>query len=134
MRYLLDTNIVSDLVRNPKGHIATRIGEVGELSVCTSIVVAAELWYGALKRGSEHLTTRLELILDAIEIMPFESPGDRIYGRLRMELERVGLPIGGNDLIIAAQSLAHGFTLVTDNEREFSRISDLPQENWLRGR
>ncbi|MDQ2680837.1 MAG: type II toxin-antitoxin system VapC family toxin [Candidatus Eremiobacteraeota bacterium] len=132
MRYLLDTNIVSDLIRNPQGRAAQRIGEVGELSVCTSIIVAAELWYGALKRDSQRLTTQLEMVLSALEIVAFESPAEYVYGELRTRLEQAGTPIGANDLIIAAQSIALGFTLVTDNEREFSRIAELPQENWVR--
>lgn len=132
MRYLLDTNIIADLVRNPHGRTAIRIGKVGESSVCTSVIVAAEVWYGAHKRGSRRLTAQLEMILAAIEIVPFESPAERVYGRLRSRLESAGHPIGGNDLIIAAHAVALGFTLVTDNEREFSRIAELPLENWIR--
>jgi tRNA(fMet)-specific endonuclease VapC len=132
VRYLLDTNIVSDLVRNPQGRAARRLGEVGELVVCTSIIVASELWYGAVKRGSQRLTTQLEAILAVIEILPIESPAERVYGSIRDRLERAGSPIGGNDLLIAAQSIVLGLTLVTDNEREFSRIAELSRENWIR--
>ena len=132
MRYLLDTNVVSDLVRNPQGLAARRIAEVGERAVCTSIIVAAELWYGAAKRASHRLTTQLEAILQAIEILPIESPAERVYGRLRADLEKKGQPVGGNDLLIAAQSMSLGMTLVTDNEREFSRITELLCENWVR--
>ncbi len=132
MRYLLDTNILSDLVRHPQGLIMQHIERVGEGQVCTSIVVAAELRYGAAKRESPRLTTQLEAVLGAIEVLPFEAPADRAYGRLRARLERQGKPIGGNDMLIAAQVLALGYTMVTDNEREFSRIPDLACENWLR--
>ena len=132
MRYLLDTNIVSDLVRNPQGRVTQRIREVGEAQVCTSIIVAAELRYGATKRASPRLTAQLEAVLGALEVLPFEAPADAAYGRLRARLERTGRPIGGNDLLIAAQVVACGHTIVTDNEREFNRIDDLPCENWLR--
>lgn len=132
MRYLLDTNILSDLVRHPQGQIMQHIERVGEGQVCTSIVVAAELRYGAAKRESPRLTTQLEAVLEAIEVLPFEAPADRMYGRLRARLERRGKPIGGNDMLIAAQVLALGYTMVTDNEGEFSRIPDLACENWLR--
>lgn len=132
MRYLLDTSIVSDLVRNPQGRVARHIREVGEAQVCTSIVVAAELRYGAAKKGSPRLTTQLEAVLGALEVLPFEAPADIAYGLLRARLERAGRPIGGNDLLIAAQAVALGYTIVTDNEREFLRIDDLPCENWLR--
>jgi tRNA(fMet)-specific endonuclease VapC len=132
MRYLLDTNVVSDLVRNPHGRVTQRIREVGESRVCTSIIVAAELHYGAAKKASPRLTAQLESVLSALEILPFEAPADDVYGLLRARLERTGQPIGGNDLLIAAQAVALGHALVTDNEREFARIEDLPQENWLR--
>jgi tRNA(fMet)-specific endonuclease VapC len=132
LAYLLDTSVLSDLVRRPRGPIADRIAAVGEQHVCTSIIVAAELRYGAAKKASPRLSAQLETILGAIDILAFESPADRFYGELRARLEKNGRPIGGNDLLIAAQALALGYTLVTDNEREFSRIHDLTVENWLR--
>ena len=131
MRYLLDTSIVSDLVRNPQGLVFQRIRRIGEQRVCTSIVVAAELRYGAAKRQSTRLTTQLEAVLGALEVVPFESPADASYGMLRARLEKSGRPIGGNDLLIAAHAVALGCTIVSDNEREFARIPDLPHENWL---
>lgn len=132
MRYLLDTNVVSDLVRNPQGRVTEHIREIGEDSVCTSIVVAAELRYGAQKRGSARLTAQLEAVLGALEVLPFEAPADREYGRLRARLEKEGRPIAGNDLLIAAQAVALGATLVSDNERELGRINELRCENWVR--
>ena len=131
-RFLLDTNILSDLVRNPRGRIAARIAEVGEAAVCTSIIVAAELRFGAAKKGSERLTNQLERILSAIDVQPFEAPADAAYARLRAELEAAGSPIGGNDMLIAAHALATECVVVTDNEREFARVGGLTVENWLR--
>jgi tRNA(fMet)-specific endonuclease VapC len=132
MRYLLDTNIIADLVRDPKGRVAERIRGVGETAVCTSIVVAAELRYGAAKKESSRLTAQVEAILGAIEVLPLEAPADATYGQLRARLERSGQSIGANDLLIAAHALALGHTLVTANEREFARIDDLRRANWLR--
>lgn len=132
MRYLLDTNIVSDLVRNPQGRVARRLSQVGEDAVATSIVVAAELRYGAEKKGSAKLSVQLDAVLGAMEILPFEAPADAVYGRLRASLESAGRVIGGNDLLIAAQALALGRTMVTDNGREFERVAGLSCENWLR--
>jgi tRNA(fMet)-specific endonuclease VapC len=132
MRYLLDTNIVSDLARNPQGRVTRRMREVGEAQVCTSIIVAAELRYGSARRRLTRLTAQLEAVLDALDVLPFEAPADASYGTLRASLEQAGRPIGGNDLLIAAQALALRHTLVTANEREFARIDDLPCENWLR--
>lgn len=132
MRYLLDTNIVSDLIRNPQGRVTEHIAKVGEGRVCTSIIVAAELRYGALKRGSERLSKRVEMVLEALNILPLEAPTDVAYAQLRSRLEETGQLIGGNDLLIAAHALALGHTIVTDNEREFARIRGLSCENWLR--
>jgi tRNA(fMet)-specific endonuclease VapC len=132
MRFLFDTNIVSDLIRNPQGRITQHIRQVGEAQVCTSIIVAAELRYGATKRGSPRLIAQLESVLGALDVLPFEAPADAAYGLLRTRLEQAGRPIGNNDLLIAAQALALGYTLVTDNEGEFSRIEGLPHKNWLR--
>ena len=131
MRYLLDTNIVSDLVHNPQGRVAERIRKVGEAQVCTSIIVAAELRYGAAKKASSRLTSQLDAVLEALEVLPFEAPADAHYGSLRSLLERAGKPIGANDLLIAAHALALGHTIVTDNEREFARVRGLRLENWL---
>lgn len=132
MPFLLDTNIVSDIMRHPRGRIAARIARLGEQQVCTSIIVAAELRYGAARKGSPRLSAQLESVLGAINVLALESPVDVIYGELRARLEKAGRPIGANDLLIAAQALALGHTVVTDNEREFSRIDDLVIENWLR--
>jgi len=132
MRYLLDTNIVSDIIRNPRGRIAEHIKVVGEKQVCTSIVVAAELRYGAVKRGSPRLVAQLDAVIATLEVLPFELPADAAYGLIRSRLEQAGKPVGGNDLLIAAQTLTLGHTLVTDNEREFSRVDGLVIENWLR--
>jgi tRNA(fMet)-specific endonuclease VapC len=131
MRYLLDTNIVSQLIRTPQGPVARRVREVGEAQVCTSIIVAAELRYGAVKKGSPGLIAQVEAVLGALDVLSFEAPADATYGLLRIHLEQTGRPIGGNDLLIAAQAVALGYTIVTDNEREFARIEGLPRENWL---
>jgi tRNA(fMet)-specific endonuclease VapC len=129
--YLLDTNIVSDLVRNPGGRSAARLREVGDDGVFTSVVVAAELRFGAAKKGSPGLSSQLEVVLGALRIMPLEAPADVTYGEIRADLERRGQMIGGNDLLIAAHAVTAGATLVTDNEREFSRVGGLVIENWL---
>jgi tRNA(fMet)-specific endonuclease VapC len=131
-RFLLDTNILSDLVRHPHGRISDHIKRVGEQQVCTSIVVAAKLRYGASKKASARLTKQLEAILGVLDVRALEAPVDVVYGKLRAHLEQAGQSIGGNDLLIAAHALALDHTMVTDNEREFSWIEDLKVENWLR--
>src|SRR5215475_326659 len=92
MRFLLDTNIVSDLVRHPQGKVVQRIRKVGEVRVCTSIIVAAELRYGAAKKGSTRLSTQLEAVLSALEVLPFESPADVLYASLRADSKQRARP------------------------------------------
>jgi len=133
MRYLLDTNILSDLIRNPRGPVAARLRSIPEAEIATSIIVAAELRYGAARKASPRLTAQVEAVLGAIEILPFTEPADRAYAGLRALLEQRGCPIGGNDLLIAAQALALGCTLVSANLREFARVPGLACENWLLG-
>lgn len=132
MRYLLDTNILSDLVRNPTGLAAVRLAAVGEQAVCTSIIAAAELRYGAAKKGSPRLTAQVAALLDAMDVLSVEAPMDESYGEIRATLEKTGEPIGANDLLIAAQCRTLGYTLVTANEREFRRVAGLAVENWVR--
>ncbi|GLI95520.1 MULTISPECIES: type II toxin-antitoxin system VapC family toxin [Methylocystis] len=130
-RYLLDTNIISDLIRNPKGKVAKHIARVGENNVCTSIIVAAELRYGCAKSGSKRLLEAVENLLGELDVLSLEGPADAEYGRIRAELERKGSPIGGNDMLIAAHALAIEATMVTANVAEFARVDGLNVQNWL---
>lgn len=130
-RYMLDTNIISDLVKNPQGRAAKRIAKVGEDNICTSIIVAAELRYGYAKSGSKRLLKAVEDLLSEIPVLPFDVPADAEYGGIRSALEAAGRPIGSNDLLIAAHAHATGATVVTANVDEFKRIRGLSVENWL---
>jgi tRNA(fMet)-specific endonuclease VapC len=130
-RYMLDTNILSDLIRNPQGKAARRIAKAGEDNVCTSIIVAAELRYGCEKSGSAKLRKAVEDLLGEIDVLPFEAPADADYGAIRVRLEAAGTPIGGNDLLIAAHARALGAIIVTANRDEFRRVRDVKVENWL---
>lgn len=87
-RYLLDTNIVSDLVVNPQGRAAKRLRKVGETKVCTSVIVASELRYGAAKRGFARLNHHLHLVLGALEVVALDAPADEIYATIREARER----------------------------------------------
>lgn len=129
--YLLDTNILSELVKHPTGKIFSKIQSIGEEKVCTSVVVACELRFGAEKNNSSRLKERIALILDNINVLSLDPPVDNYYAEVRTYLERQGTPIGGNDLIIAVQALASDLILVTANVREFSRVPNLQIENWL---
>jgi tRNA(fMet)-specific endonuclease VapC len=128
---MLDTNIISDLIRNPQGKVAKRIAKVGDENICTSIIVAAELRYGCAKSGSKRLLKAVEDILSEINVLPFDAPADANYGAIRSELESAGNLIGGNDLLIAAHAYAIGAAIVTANVGEFSRVKGLKVENWI---
>lgn len=130
-RYLLDTNILSSLLKQPSGAVASRICSVGEDAICTSIIVACELRYGAAKKDSPTLSGKVEQLLSTVEVLPLDEDADGKYVELRTALEKTGTPIGANDYLIAAHALSLELTLVTDNIGEFSRVPGLTMENWL---
>jgi len=131
-RFMLDTNVISDLIRDPIGKVSRQIEDEGESSICTSIIVASELRYGVAKSGSSELSLRVDAALSAIEILPFDTPADTEYGKLCAHLATKGKLIGPNDLLIAAHALFLDLTLVTDNAREFKRVKGLSVVNWRR--
>ncbi len=130
-QYLLDTNILSDLVRHPQGLVAQHIATVGESNICTTTIVACELRFGAIKSGSSRLTQQIENILTILPVLPLEPPVDFHYATIRNYLAQAGTPIGPNDLLIAAHALALDLILVTANTREFERVPALSLDNWL---
>lgn len=128
---MLDTNVLSELIREPQGVLRQRIAKLGDQAICTSIVVACELRFGALRKGSPALQSRVEQLLEIVEVLPFDAPADRHYADIRAALESVGTPIGSQDLFIAAHARSQGMTLVTRNVREFKRVSGLNVETWM---
>ncbi len=131
LTHMLDTNIVSDLIRNPSGIVRDRIRMVGETSVCVSIIVAAEIRFGCAKKQSERLSRQAEAILGVLPVMPVDQPVDKEYAMIRADLESRGQPIGPNDMLIAAHAKVLGLVFVTDNIDEFNRIPGLQILNWL---
>lgn len=130
--YLLDTNILSHLVRQPQGPVAERIADVGEANVLTSVIVACELRYGAAKRGSRSLTRQVEAVLGAVTIRPLESDVERVYASIRVAVEKRGTPISAHDMLIAAHARTLDAVCVTDHVAEFKRVPALKVENWIR--
>lgn len=129
--WMLDTNMVSDLIRHPRGVVAQRLSSTEPDAICTSIVVACELRFGARRKGSDTLTRRVEQLLAALTVLPLDEPADWHYADIRAALERAGTPIGNHDLFIAAHARSRGMTLVTHNMREFERVPGLRVEDWL---
>lgn len=131
LRYLLDTNILSHLIRNPRGIVAEKIAGYGEESICTSIIVSSELRFGTEKSKSTRLKKQVEVVLSAIAILPMEEPVDMHYAEIRNHLEQHGTPIGPNDLLIAAHARSLDLTVVTANVDEFGRVPGLKVVNWV---
>ena len=92
--YLLDINILSDVIRNPEGVVARHIQKIGPKEIFTSLIVAAELRCGCVRSGSSNLLARVEGLLETIPVLPMATPVDVEYGRIRSELEGAGQPIG----------------------------------------
>ena len=132
-RYLLDTNIVSDLIRNPAGVVAAKIARVGPETVCINLIVAGEICFGAKKRNSLRLSRQVEAVLSGCEVLELEPPVEEAYADIRHALEAKGMPIGPNDLWIAAHARCMELILVTDNVHEFNRVPGLTVENWMDG-
>ena len=132
MRYLLDTNIVSDMMNNPQGKVFRRVAEIGEDAVFTSIIVSCEVRFGIEKRQSKKLAKRFYEVFGVLNVEKFDVQADEHYAVIRANLEASGNTIGQMDMLIAAHALALDAIIVTDNEREFSRVPGLKVENWLR--
>lgn len=128
---MLDTNIISELARNPHGKTAKHITLVGPETICVSTITACELRYGCAKKKSPRLSAQIEAILGSVQVLAFDMPADTEYGEIRAQLEAAGKPIGPNDLLIAAHASAIGAILVTGNTGEFGRVHGLLVENWL---
>ena len=131
MRYLLDSDVCIDFLRGTDSRLTERIQEAGPDNLCTSVIVAAELRYGASRsRRARRNHETLDRLFE--ELTCYELPTDAAieYGRLRTRLEKRGHVIGPNDMLIAAHALALDLTLVSANEREFSKVKGLTTENW----
>ena len=132
--YLLDTNVISHVMRNPTGLVAQRIfgreEHEGNSGVCTSLVVQCELLFGLSRRPSQRLQSAYARQMEQLPVLPLEDNVGPHYATLRTHLELAGTPIGANDTLIAAHALALGATLVTA-DAEFSRVPGLSVENWL---
>lgn len=130
-RFMLDTNIVSDLIRNPEGAVQGAVSRVGTPAISISSIVASELRFGYLKRGSDRLARLVEDMIARMEVVSYDDAASFRYAEIRHALQSSGKPIDPVDLFIAAHARSLDLTLVTDNIREFSRVEGLRVKNWL---
>ena len=131
MRYLLDTDTCSFIMRSRAGALWDRLDQLEERSAAISVITLGELQFGALlKPQATRIAAQLEKLLRCLPVLPLNPDTCTHYGRIRSDLQRQGKPIGPNDLWIAAHAVAHQLTLVTNNTREFARVGGLKLENW----
>lgn len=129
--YLLDTNACIRILNDSSSRLVERLRghRPSELRLCS--VVKAELMFGARKSLDPARNLRvLNRFFEPLVSLPLDDVGAEAYGSIRFELERSGLPIGANDLLIAAIAVAHQAVLVTHNVREFARVPGLTLEDW----
>lgn len=131
MSFLLDTNTCIRYLNGQSENIKTRLEQLRPHDVVLCSVVKAELLYGATKSNAgERTLGRLNRFFKLFESLPFDDRSAATYGAVRADLERRGLLIGPNDLMIAAIALASDSILITHNTREFARIDNLKHEDW----
>ena len=131
LRYLLDTNIVIYVLkRRPVEALSTFSANASRMAI--SSITLAELMHGAEKssRMSENLAT-VEDFCSRLQVLPYGAKAAQHYGAIRAALEKIGQPIGVNDLHIAAHARSEGLVLVTNNMGEFARVPGLELENWV---
>lgn len=129
--YLLDTNIISDVAHNPAGLVAKKLGEIDPDEVVSSVVVAAEVWFGVENNPSFKSRARTESFMETVRVLGMDPEVAQIYGRVRAEMKRGGRTLGANDLLIAAHALSLGAILVTGDDKAFVQVPGLKVENWL---
>jgi len=131
MRYLLDTNICIYLIKKNPPEVLEHLGKLSPIDISISSITVAELYYGAensIYRERNRLA--LEEFFLPLEILPFDEKAALQYGIIRADLKKKGKIIGAMDMLIASHAIANNLILVTNNEREFRRISNLKLENW----
>lgn len=133
MKYLLDTNICIYIIKKKPVHVINRFDKINIGDICISSITLAELNYGIQKSSNPIKNEKaLESFLLPLEVLNFDYTATISYGIIRANLEKKGIPIGSLDTLIAAHAKSKKLTLVTNNEKEFNRVSDLKVENWAK--
>lgn len=132
MRYMLDTNICIYVIKHKPETVFQKLQKTNPEDVCISSVTYAELVHGVEKSAAvEKNRLALSMLLANMEILDFDVDAADCYGKIRAVLEKKGTPIGPLDMMIAAHAQSLGYTVVTNNVKEFSRVSALRIENWV---
>ena len=132
MRYMLDTNICIYVIKHKPETVFQKLQNINPEDVCISSVTYAELVHGVEKSAAvEKNRLALSMLLANMEILDFDVDAADCYGKIRAVLEKKGTPIGPLDIMIAAHAQSLGYTVVTNNMKEFSRVSALQIEIWV---
>ena len=132
--YLFDTDVITNIFKKkPSPVLLERLARTPRQAQHISVITLAEIVYGAEKsaRPRHHLENLEKILLPSVNIVPFDAKAAYLCGRLRSRLEKEGTPLSLADLEIAAIAMANNLTLVTGNQRHFSRVRELTVENWL---
>ena len=131
MRYMLDTNICIYVIKHKPEKVFQKLQTIHPEDVCISSVTYAELVHGVEKSAAvEKNRLALSMLLANMEILDFDAVAANCYGKIRADLEKKGTPIGPLDMMIAGHAQSLGYTIVTNNVKEFSRVAALKIENW----
>lgn len=131
MKYMLDTNICIYAIKNKPESVIRKVLAQNPEDLCISVVTYAELMHGVVKsQAVEKNRIAMSLFLSAITVLDFNSRAAEVYGEIRAELEKKGTPIGPMDLLIAGHAKSQNLVLVTNNTREFARVTGLQIEDW----
>lgn len=133
MKYLLDTNICIYIIKNKYVEISNKISKIGIENIGISTITIAEMEYGIAKSSKpQEAESKLYEFLVPFEILGFNLNAARYYGKIRKELFVKGTPIGEMDMMIASIAMANNMKVVTNNQKEFERVSGLKIENWIK--
>lgn len=132
MKYLLDTNICIYIIKKKPESVLKIFEKLKAGTVAVSSITLSELCYGVAKSSKpDKNMIALQEFITPLEILDFTSQDALVYGKVRNLLEKKGSPIGAMDLLIASIAKSQDLILVTNNTKEFSRITDLTIENWV---
>ncbi|MFH1873225.1 MAG: type II toxin-antitoxin system VapC family toxin [Pseudomonadota bacterium] len=131
-RYLLDTNICIYIAKHNPPEVRERFVRHAAAELAMSVVTLGELRFGAEKsQARERALAAISQLTSVIQVAALPESAGEHYGQIRARLQRLGQPVGNNDLWLSAHARAEGWILVTNNEREFLRVEGLQVENWV---
>lgn len=133
MKFMLDTNICIYIIKKKPFQVIQKLQHMNLTDICISSITLSELQYG-IEKSEDKIRNKMALaqFIAPLEIISYDEYAASIYGRIRSDLEKKGKPVGAFDLLIAAHALSRNAVLVTNNEKEFNKITGLIIQNWIK--